>query len=500
MKYCKSCGHELRPNAKVCTNCGEKVDSHESEEVNGNKTKSAAATATYKQRGMTDDKEPMDPKKKRLMLIVGGIIAVAAIALFIVYQVLDNKYSPEGSLNDLADAVSAENAEEVQKAIDNDISPEEAEAYISYIDTEVGFSQFTSWVQSSINAINEGNPGSTIHDGAFMLLEVKQNGKSLGMFENYDLIIPKHNVMIDEEITGDTFKYEYNGNENEWSTSDSKFAELIPGKYQFEGAMSVGDKEYESTVSANFGQYSEYDTIHADADVNMYYVNFDIPVLWGWYDLEPEDFSISVNGKEQEVTVDNDDENKLGPYKYGEDYEITGTLNYEGKSFEMNPVTVNVTNDDTLNERKHTATLEFDEEAMMGHSDEVAESQMAEEDREAFEENMESNAEQFIKDYFYDLEEAYEARDIVFIEEYLIEGSDPYETLKSNFANDNFPNLEIWSVDMVKFERDDEDVYIEVYTERINDDLEEVTEFKTGYNLQYNPDDLSFKILSFVDL
>lgn len=495
MKYCNACGHELRPDAKVCTNCGEKVELQETE----NEGRRSAAAGTYTQRKVDKDREPMDPKKKKMMLITGGAIAAAVIVLFIVYQILGNKYSPEGSLNDLADAVSSENAEAVREAVDNDISLEEAEAYISYIDTEVGFSQFTSWVQSSIEAINGGNPGSTIHDGAFMLLEVKQNGKSLGVFDNYDLAIPKHNVMIDEEVLGDTFKYEYNGSENEWSTKDSKFSELIPGKYQFKGTMTVDDKEYESTVSTDFSQYSEYDTVQASADVNMYYINFDVPVLWGFYDIEPEDITLSVNGEEQKTTVDNADENKLGPYQYGEDYKITGTLDYEGKSFEMEPVTVNVTDGEELHERRHTVTVEFDEEAMMNHSDEVAESEMAEKDREAFEENMESNAEQFIKDYFSGLEEAYEARDIVFIEDYLIEGSDPYETLKSNFANDNFPNLEIWNVDMVKFERDGEDVYIEVYTERINDDLEEVTEYKTGYNLQYNPDDLSFKILSFID-
>lgn len=496
MKYCNTCGHELRPNTKVCTNCGEKVEFQETE----NKGPRSAAAGTYKQKEVDKNKAPMDPKKKKMMLIIGGAAAAVVIALFIVFQILGNKYSPEGSLNDLADAVSSENAEAVQKVVDNDISLEEAEAYISYIDTEVGFSQFTSWVQSSIDVVNSGNPGSTVHDGAFMLLEVKQNGKSLGVFDNYDLAIPRHNVMIDEEVLGDTFKYEYDGSENEWSTGDSKFSELIPGKYQFEGIMSVDDKEYDSTVTTDFSQFSEFDTISANADVSMYYIDFDVPVLWGMHDIEPEDITLSVNGEEQEVTVNHETENKLGPYQYGEDYEITGTVDYEGKSFEMKPVTVNVTNGDELTDRTRTVAIEFDEEAMQEHSEKVAESQMAEEDREDFEDNMEDNASQFIREYFSDLEKAYEARDIVFIEDYLIEGSEPYETLKSNFANDNFPNLMIWGIDVVKFERDGEKVYIEVYTDRNNDDLDETTEYKTGYNLEYNPDDLSFKILSFVDL
>ena len=40
--------------------------------------------------------------------------------------------------------------------------------------------------------------------------------------------------------------------EYEWTSGNDKFAELIPGKYQFDGSAVIGEKEYDSSIDIDF--------------------------------------------------------------------------------------------------------------------------------------------------------------------------------------------------------------------------------------------------------
>ncbi|WP_031548152.1 TcaA NTF2-like domain-containing protein [Salinicoccus luteus] len=507
--YCKNCGNEIRPDQKVCTECGEKLLT---DEQNGNEKlasepsnhteRSDGSINTDYQRGNGMKREPMTPKKKRRLAIILGSVAALLLVLFVTYQVLSNMYSHEHVLNEYTDAVTSGDAEGLQGAVSTDISIEEAESYIRYIDASMGFSQLQQSVNQVSSDLDNGFGPSGVYDEDFTLLDMTQDGKKFGLFEEYSLTIPKHNVLLELPEDVEALQYEFNGETTEVDTGNTKLNELIPGKYALSATSTINEETFDSTINVDFSNYYGYETVFAELDLGLYYVSLDVPILYSFYDIDSEDITVKLNGESQTgVDVSDSENDELGPFKYGEEYEIGATLEYEGKAFDASTEKLNISNSETLDsENHHMVSLDFDEEALSEHSDDVYEQEFIEQERESFEENIEYEVENFIASYFSDLERAYDNRDIVYIEDYIIEGTETYNALNSNFENDLFPNLTIWGLEVVKFERDGENIYIEVYSDRLHDDLDETVEEKTAYNILYDEENLTFKIESFLSL
>lgn len=227
MKFCKNCGAELRDHAKVCTQCGTKQVPEDKE--------AKSDEHTYQRKVPSQrPKEPMDPKKKKILLSsVGGVI-VLAIVLFIAYKVLESVYSPDSMMDDFSNAITNEDADSLKSAVSTDISDEEANAFISLVDNEIGFSQFENWVGEAKMSLNDDTSLPDTSFQGYNLFDVQETGKHLGLFEDYDIALPKYNVMTNSTDLIDTFTYELNGETVEWAADEEKFGELIPGKYNFQ--------------------------------------------------------------------------------------------------------------------------------------------------------------------------------------------------------------------------------------------------------------------------
>lgn len=107
-------------------------------------------------------------------------------------------------------------------------------------------------------------------------------------------------------------------------------------------------------------------------------------------------------------------------------------------------------------------------------------------------------AEIFITDYLYSLEEAYALGDFSIIESDLVPRSGAYNQMRENVLNDYFPNLTIYSVEVVEYTESGNNIYVEVLSERTNDNLDHIYEYRTGYNIIF--EDGSWKIEKFTDL
>lgn len=112
--------------------------------------------------------------------------------------------------------------------------------------------------------------------------------------------------------------------------------------------------------------------------------------------------------------------------------------------------------------------------------------------------NIDNEVENFITQYLNDLENAYANLDFSLISDDVVAGTPAYSELRNNIANNSFPNLTIYSIDVTEIQNSGSNVYIEVRTDRTNDNLDGVYEFVTGYNLIYNNG--SFKIEGYSDL
>lgn len=109
-------------------------------------------------------------------------------------------------------------------------------------------------------------------------------------------------------------------------------------------------------------------------------------------------------------------------------------------------------------------------------------------------------AEAFINEYLNDLQLAYTEDDFSYVENYLESGSGIYNTLRNNVKNQNFPNMQIWAVEVTEYSEEGNQIYMEVSSERTHDNLEGTHVFVTGYDLVFQPENDTFIIKNFTDL
>lgn len=509
MRFCKECGHELRPEAKVCTNCGTKVEQIQEDPATKDQTTAAGGSAKYQKRNSNPSENntqhgPMDPRKKRLILWISGAAALLVVGVFITYQILADIYSPDAMMENFDEAVTNEDTGAFQNVVATDISDEEAEAYFQFVDNEVGFSQFTGWVDDTTEGLNDGTSENEVTHAGFTLFNVDEDGTHFGLFDDYSISIPKYNVMAGDIGSVEKFDYDYNGETIEWSTDEDKFSELIPGNYTFSGTGFEGENEFDARMEVNFAENGGYEEVQGQFSADLFYLNFNVPVLTSWYtDADEEDITLSVDGESiEDVAVNNDNGPQTGPYSLDEDYEFTGTLDYGEESFDMDPVTLNVSRQELESGFEtgvptYTMDVNFDEEAITEHEEEIQEQERAEEERERFEEDLESNAESFVRNYLNGLESMYREEDISEVEEYVEEGSDVESALQGNMDDGTFEGMRIWSFDFDNYNRDDNTITLDVTTDRDYDSLDDSIEITTTYTLEYDPEELSFTVLGF---
>lgn len=500
MKFCKNCGHELRDNAKVCTNCGTNV-------VSAANIKSEKPSNETPETSGSRPSEPMNPKKKKKMIIIIGISAVIIIALFVLYKVLENMASPNAALDNISEAVMNEDEDAFKKAVSTDISKEEAVAYFNYVDTEIGMSQYQDMINQQKAYLSESAGDNEIYDGIHTLLAIKQNGSKYLFFDDYEFTIPKLNVYVEDNHGLDTFEYELNGETVSWNTSDAKFNEFIPGKYNFEGTGIINDsEEYKASVMVDFAEY--YDNVEAVLTAELYNVELSVPMPYYFgIEFNEKDISLTMNGEPFAEGEELDEYPITGPLKFDEEYIFEGSLEYGGETFKMAPVTLN------LNEESkelfagaadsipyYPLEVRFDEEAIYDHYENLQKKEQADTNREAFEEEMESNTEMLVRDYLNALENVYLFDDVGEVEPYLVEDADLLNTLQGNLDNDAFGNMDIQRVSFSNYSKKGNTIVIDAETRRLHDDIDDPVTYSTRYNIEYDPETLELKIMSFSDL
>ena len=489
MKFCKNCGEEIRPDAKVCTHCGHKVE---------------VAAEKVEPVRQPEPREPMDPVKKKLLIIFAAGLTMVAIIIVIVYNLIAGALSPDNKLDTIAEAVTEEDAEGLKKSVDNDITLEEAQAYITYVDEVSGLSKYKSWVGDVKTALGDDAPGSDIFDGIYTLLSVNKDGSQYWLFDDYSFTIPRTNIYISESYDMDKFVYTMDETEKTWTSGSDKFDELIPGKYQFDGTAEFDDIEtkFPSSINIDF-QNSE----SAVLDPGYYYLTINESVTSMYYeDVSKDGLTVTVGGEEVEVNT-NDSSDRLGPYQFEEELDVSATVTHAGETFESTNEPLNLSYDEVGMDYStgeaapvHLIELEFDTDAIYEAGEAERNAAQLEEEREAFEDDMEDNVESFLSDYLYALETMYMFEDIDHIEDYVNDETEAYAALESNINAGTFEGMYITDVKYSDFSRDGSIITINVESERDYDLLDEPAEIVTQYMLKYDSEELDFEITGFQDI
>ena len=523
MKFCKNCGHELRENAKVCTNCGTPVEqtadnTPEETSIHNEAANNGVNNDTTSQAVPTRSTEKT-PKKKpnKKSMIIGGIILLLIAALLIAYFVLKSLASPDDKIDGVIEAVKKDDVGKLQSALDNEISDTEAKAYFAYIDDVIGkdnYRKSAEKVKRQVEAYNEGD----IIDGDIKLLNIEASGKKWLLFDDYTLEIPKYKVEIEPNgLTSNVkaFKYKEGKNDAEWEVGKD-FAELIPGKYSIDGVSTLSnDTTAPATIKTTFENgLNEDGKVFAELEGDFYFIKLINETLISNYSLNEEERAAfekavyKLNGKDVKLENTEDGELLYGPLLYDEEYELTGSTKLHGATIKLKPLKFNV-NADTIDESGDgydeeenivSYKIEFNKDAIKDAQETKEKKDRAEQNYKDFKDNARDEIESFLYQYVYALEDMYDVFDYSEVDEFIADGSQVEGTLKNNVSNKNFANMYIYNIKFSHFTEDGDNYTIRMKSTRDHDDIKSSATFLTEYHLIYLKDEGRLVITNFVDL
>lgn len=177
MNFCESCGAKLEKNVKFCEACGAKVPGAEPSQQKVVPTESSV-----------EKKETRTPQNKKVEVkpltkqqkIIGASIIGLLVFLFVGYKVGESVYSQENQTDRIIEALSSKDAAEIAKVVHSEDSNFEV--------TEENLEGFASYLEESPEYLSEliGNINTT---GQYKTFHLRQNGKKMGLYDSYELIL-----------------------------------------------------------------------------------------------------------------------------------------------------------------------------------------------------------------------------------------------------------------------------------------------------------------------
>lgn len=237
MKYCRNCGHELRPNHKVCTNCGTKIAPQEvPTEIKHTEQ------PTYVQPQHKVQRQPIPKKAKVLLGLILGLLALLAIA----YYILSQQFSYDKSVTAITEAIQKEEAKQLSDLLKSGnayLSEEEAKAFIAYNKNKN--LDLKPKLLAAKKVIDANESGTAISSDSGEVLNVAKDGKTYGLFDKYSFKVPQKEIHLTPASDG-TLIYKVNGKQVTMDTTmyeDVKLGNFVLGDYQFKAQKEIeGEK------------------------------------------------------------------------------------------------------------------------------------------------------------------------------------------------------------------------------------------------------------------
>ncbi|MBM7551679.1 zinc ribbon domain-containing protein [Thalassobacillus pellis] len=312
MKFCKECGEKITGENKFCKGCGAPIQGSG-------------------QASIRKQKKPM-PKKQKLW--IGGLVA-GLIILFGLYKVGAYYTSGERLVGAFREAVEDQDATKVAELLmyqnsDKEVTKEEAEAFLTYIDSspmekEFMLSSLTTQLSNYENKKAVAGGMELLKNG---VVQLEKHGKTF-LFDNYELTIEPVYVSVSTNYA-DTVIYK---GETELVTSDSadfeqQFGPFLPGKHEFKAVYKNDwiELETQETIEVLSGE----DTIELELESEEIYFDSELG--------KSTKGRLFINGKA--VNFNPFAGNKFGPAKYDGSMEVTAEAEFPWGTMTSAPVSV----------------------------------------------------------------------------------------------------------------------------------------------------------------
>lgn len=259
MKYCKNCGHELKPNHKVCTNCGTKVEQKEDQIVtpiqNYEKTQNQTFTDQYTNVSQQTKIQRQPMSKKAIILLSTVIVFIALLAL--AYFILGQQFSYNNSVTAITNAIQKDDAKQLSdllKSGDAYLSEEEAKAFIAYNKAK-GIDLKTSLLEAK-KEIDNNESGTSITHDASEVMNVAKDGKKYGLFDKYSFKVPQKEIYLSPGSDG-ILNYKVNDKPVAIETTmyeQVKLGNFVLGDYQFDAQKEIEDEKINGELVINMSE------------------------------------------------------------------------------------------------------------------------------------------------------------------------------------------------------------------------------------------------------
>lgn len=426
-----------------------------------------------------EDNEPRSYKK----YIITGIIIIAILIIGLIIYFVSARESPTHQVDKFKNDVLNKKYSKVSDTLSvngNDFSKDEAKLLTDYIINVKGKKQFVNEVnQIKHNIKNHDNYNidsgyGTIKDSKGRnILKITNDGKKLFVFSKI-LIEPNYiHAYLPKDKQESNYRYNYNGKKRTAQTNQSKptdIGKFVVGKYNLKS-----EKEYKTgavkgkskgALKINTDDFNKDDKVMAKQDYQE--ISFKPK-------LENQDKLKSIK-----IHINDTDESYSANKVYGK-YPTSNTIKvYASGKFEDDVFKTNSTILDTMSDNDvQDVDLKFDHDQIQKKIDE--------------QNKIKDKAKRFMEDYTHDLTEGYKAVDFKKVEDYFNKDSDLADHIKGMIDTKKKTKYSDPKVTDIKVEQNKVNLILTKNDNKHN-------HIKSKYELKYNKDRDTFKIVDYNDI
>lgn len=324
MKFCENCRAKLDEDSLFCEECGTKVED----------SVSTASGQRDKKTTINNKRKPLTKKQKTIAVSVIALVLI----LFLGYNVGKTVYSQDSQIERIAEALASKDAEKIADVVTSNDPNFEVNAE--------ALSGFTEYLDQNPNYLNEltRNLKATGYHYSF---QIQQNGKKLGLYDAYELVM--------EPVYGQIYTNEkdvtiYQGEEELFTSDSEDFSREVgpfaPGILTFTAEGTINDFPLSTTEEVAWLSPDSYNSV----DLSLTGTNFSVSS-----DLE----SATVFLNDESIGQLEDGSGEFGPIQFEEGMQL-----HVGQKFEDEEI---VSEKVTLDENK--THYEFNDLVLVKSSD-----------------------------------------------------------------------------------------------------------------------------------
>lgn len=420
--------------------------------------------------------EQNNKKNKNKKLIVTIMIILLIIVLGVAIFMFIKQNSSISQIDKLDKAVKDNDFSRIATILSNNdtnISKQEAEQFVKYIKKDDNYSNYKDDIKTIKKSIKSDKEydvqkGKITDNKGKTLIDVRQNGKKLFLFDKINFVPHKYNVYVKEYDNKATYQYELG---KKMKTDAEPNKETLIGKF-FVGSYKI-DTQKTIKNSVNNGELNGQLIVDTEKRDKNNKIIAEDSFNQSWFKahlnnkdkLDKNSLKLHVNGHTEEYT----DNKVYGKLSNQEDVKVFATGSVHGEEFKTNTLRLDRNHDNEPQELE----LDFDKDKIEEYIENYK--------------KIKSKSQKFIKDYNKDLTKAYEKNNPMYIEDYFDKETKLYKQAEKDIKNKSNKNrqYEVLDIKEVNLNENDDEVELIAKTKISHREMNVKYTLDLGYKNKY---------------